>query len=226
MRPHALAILAATFVGCAPYRRVPVDPRVDFAAHVVRGGLLVDRMRGDGSVALARVPRWPGPHDRPTFIVRRGGAAREGIWLRGPGRAVVRASQRPDAPVVGRVEPTWTDGAIRLRIEPADRPPISTDVFVRTMNGLGPPELTRRIARDDELSGSYRARLRAPDGSVVGWLQVAADTGQPFPVTYEAVLPPNVGEALAIASAAALGKELDWIREHTVDSFPGMVDRP
>lgn len=86
--------------------------------------------------------------------------------------------------------------------------------------------LTRKIERDDELSGAYRANLHAPDGHIVGWLQISDDDERAFSADYESVLPPEIDEALAVASAAALGKEVGWIRDHTLDSFPGMVDRP
>lgn len=216
----------ATVTGCAPYARVPVEPGVDFAAHVVRGGLLVDKMRDESPLAIARRPGWPRLHGEPSLVIRRNGTAGEGIWLRGPGDAIVRASVRHDAPVVGHIEPSWSHGAIHLRIEPAGKPTLSTDAFVRTTSGLGPPVLTRKIERDDELSGAYRANLHTSDGHIVGWLQVSNDDELAFSVVYESVLPPEIDEALAVASAAALGKEVEWIRDHTLDSFPGMVDRP
>ena len=211
-------------VGCSPYRRLPADPGTSFAAHIVRGGLMVDEMRGD-QTALVTATHWFRFHGEPTLVLQRGPLAGEGIWLDGPGRAVVRASQEPDAAVVGRVEPSWDDRAIRLVIEPAGAPPLWSDVFVR-QPGMGPSELTRRVEHEGELYGDYRAALRAGDGTPVGWFEVKLGDEQPYPVIYEAVLPPQIGEGLAAASAAALGREIDWIDRHTLEAKPGMGDRP
>ena len=212
--------------GCAPYQRIPPDTGVSFAAHLVKGGLMIDRMRNDDRTALATSTRWLRLHHEPTLVLQKGTSHGEGIWLDGPGNAVVRTSESPDAPIVGRVEPAWTDQAIRLTIEPIGAPSVSTGVFVRATGGLGPDELTRRVRRSDEIHGAYRAPLHTADGRTVGWLQVKVGAEQPSPIMYEAVLPPGIDEGLAVASAAALGRELDWIDRHTLDAMPGMVDRP
>ena len=64
--------------------------------------------------------------------------------------------------------------------------------------------------------------MHAPDGTAVGWLQVLSGGDQPAPVMYEAVLPSDIDEALA----AALEEEIAWIQDHTLDSVPGLADRP
>jgi len=68
--------------------------------------------------------------------------------------------------------------------------------------------------------------LHAPDGTAVGWLQVLSGGDQPAPVMYQAVLPSDIDEGLAAASAAALGEEIAWIQDHTLASVPGLADRP
>jgi hypothetical protein len=205
---------------------VAPDPGVSFAAHEVAGGLMIDRMRDDDRGALVIGSRWNPFRLRRTLVVQRGPSQGEAIRIEGPGRAVVRTSDGPNAAVVGRVEPAGNGEAVRLTIAPASHMPVFTGEFTREPNGLGSPELRCKVDRDDELAGTYRARLRAPDGTVVGWLQVSVGGEQPSPVSYEGVLPPSIDEAMAAASAAALGEEIAWIHDHTLDAIPGFVDRP
>jgi len=226
MQYGAMALAGGLVFGCAPYRRIEPPPGATFAAHIVPGGFMVDRMRRDERGVLVTSAHWVRLHGEPTLTVRSGAERGEGIWVGGPGRAVVRTSEAPDAPLVGSVVPSWQDQAIRLTIAPASGAPISTGTFEREHDGLGPPELRRGIERDDELHGSYRAPLHAADGNVVGWLRVSVEDDRPYPLMYEGVLPPEVDEALAAAAAAALRDEIAWIDRHTLDSLPGMVDRP
>jgi hypothetical protein len=131
--PVALSWLIALVAGagCSPYQRLPVEPGASFGAHIVRGGLMVDEMRGDDQPALVTSTRWLPAFTVPELVVNRGPARGEGIWLEGPGHAVVRSTESPDSPVVGRVEPFWDHDAIRLVIEPAGSGPFWSDVFVR-----------------------------------------------------------------------------------------------
>jgi hypothetical protein len=154
-------------------------------------------------------------------VVQGGSASGEGIWVEGPGRAVVRRSEASDARLVGRVEPFWGDEAIRLVIEPARGVPLWSDVFSREP-GWGHSELTRHVEHDDELYGAYRATLRSRDGTPVGWFEMRIGDEQPSPVMYQAVLPPQIDEGLAAASAAALGREYKWIDQHTLEAIPGL----
>jgi hypothetical protein len=216
-----IGTVVAVGTGCNPYQRLPADPGTSFAAHIVKGGLMVDEMRGADQTALVTSTHLLRLFDEPTLVVQRGPSRGEGIWLNGPGRAVVRTSEAPDAALVGRVEPFWDDKAIRLLIEPAGAAPLWSDVFEREP-GWGHSELTRRVEHEDELYGAYRAVLRSRDGTPTGWFQMKIGDEQPCPVMYEAVLPPEIDEGLAAASAAALGNEYKWIDGHTLEATPGL----
>ncbi len=182
---------------------------------------MVDEMRGDDQPALVTSTRWLPAFTVPELVVNRGPSRGEGIWLEGPGRAVVRSTDSPESPVVGRVEPFWDHDAIRLVIAPAGSMPLRSDVFVRRPR-WGRAELTRRVEHDDELSGTYRAALRSSDGAQVGWLELKIGDEQPSPVMYAAALPPEIDEGLAAATAAALGREYTWIDRHTLEAKPGL----
>jgi hypothetical protein len=64
--------------------------------------------------------------------------------------------------------------------------------------------------------------LRSRDGTPVGWFEMKIGDEQPCPVMYEAVLPAEIDEGLAAATAAALGKEYRWIDQNTLEAKPGL----
>jgi hypothetical protein len=219
------AILLAS-TGCNPYQRLAPDPSVSFAAHIVKGGLMIDETDGHDESALAISDRLIRLHGEATLVVHRGDSRGEGLWIEGPGRALVRQSEARDSPLVGRVDATWgPDRAIRVAIRPVDESVLYTGAFRRSADLGKPYELTRRIRRDDELYGTYRAVVRACDGSAVGWFEIKLEDEQPYSVIYQAALPPGVDEGLAAATAASLGEEISWINRNTLDSIPGMRDR-
>ncbi len=123
--------------------------------------------------------------------------------------------------MVGAVEPSWENNAIRLALKPAGHPALRTDRFGREDIGGGMTVLGRTAQLSIEVPGVYRATLRDSDGRVVGWLRVSIGLHQPSPEMYEAVLPPDVDEGLAAASAVALSSEIDWIEDHTYDVYGG-----
>ena len=218
-------LVVASSVACQSYRPLPPPAGASFAAHAVARGFMVDTMRGDAATPVVDAHLLH-LHDEPSLVVEGGSKRGEGIWLQGPGTAVVRASESPRAPVVGRVTPVWVDDAIELRIDPTEGVPLRTGPFERLRVELGPPVITRRTDREDDLDGAYRAVLRDPDGTRVGWLEVSLGGEQPILAMYQGVLPPSVDTGLAVASIAALREEMLWIAAHTRDAMPGMVDRP
>ena len=217
-----LAALVSVLTGaCAPTaQRLPADPGVTFAAHRVHGGLMIDEMRGGEAVLLGPASwlRLPG---EPAYVLTMGASRGEGLWLLGPADVVVRRALSRDSAVVGAVEPSWKNNAIRLALERAGRPALRTDRFVREDIGGGMSVLGRTAQLSIELPGVYRATLRDSAGRPVGWLRVAIGLHQPSPEMYEAVLPPDVDEGLAAASAVALSNEIDWIEDHTYDVYGG-----
>jgi len=95
--------------------------------------------------------------------------------------------------VIGRVEPSWDNNAIRLTLHPADGPPIQSDVFQRVGTGTGRSVLTRLVDISPEVSGTYQAAMRTPDGAEVGWRRVTIG-GRPGSIMWQGHLPPSVDE--------------------------------
>jgi hypothetical protein len=209
-----LALALVTVLGgLAPAFADPaVSEAPTFAAHDVHGGLVVDRMEGH-EPAVATAPSWLRMPGQPTLVVKDGDKEEAALWLTAPAEVVVRKAASTSAPLDGQVKPSWENESIRLTIEPANAPPLKSDIFVREDLDAGPRELTRRAALSTDVQGSYRALLRRPDGKPVGWLRVRVSAHGWSPVRYEAVLPPQVDEGLAVASAEALDSEIDWIRD-------------
>jgi hypothetical protein len=207
----AAALVAAS--GCAAARSRPVPPDATFAARQTRDGLAIDRMT-DGGSAVVVPPGWLHLPGEPTFVLRDRTGERAALWVAEPGRVVVRRGRTEDAPLLGRVVPSWEDGAIRLRIEPAHGPVVLTDVFARTDGGASPTALSRLARSSAAVRGTYRATLRREDGTPVGWLEVRVGVRQSTFATYDGALPPTIDEPLAAATAVALGSELDWIDAH------------
>jgi hypothetical protein len=221
MGPISAALVSLLIGACAPTaQRLPADPDVTFAAHRVHGGLMIDEMRGGeaGFLGPASWLRLPG---EPACVLTMGASRGEGLWLRGPGDVVVRRTLSRDSAVVGAVEPSWENNAIRFALERAGRPALRTDLFVREDIGGGLSVLSRIAQLSIEVPGVYRATLRDSDGRAVGWLRISIGLHQPSPEMYDAVLPPDVDEGLAAASAAALSSEIDWIEDHTYDVYGG-----
>jgi hypothetical protein len=201
-------------------QRLPPDPGVTFAAHRVHGGLMIDEMRGGeaGFLGPASWLRLPG---EPAYVMTMSASRGEGLWLEGTGDVVVRRTRSRDSAVVGAIEPSWENNAIRIALERTGRPTLRTDLFAREDIGAGMSVLGRIAQLSIEVPGVYRATLRDSEGRPVGWLRVSIGLHQPSPEMYEAVLPPDVDEGLAAASAAALSSEIDWIEDHTYDVYGG-----
>src|SRR5438128_9532456 len=172
MYRHALFVLLA----CAACRLVsppfvPIDPVVDFAAHVEHDRIVVDRLP-DGSRGIVEAPGWFRWGGAPTFVLTRDGQTVAGLWLTAPATVQVRASRSRTAPVRATIEPSWDDNAIRLAIRPPDGPSLRTDAFQRTAMGGGPSVLTRNAQTSIDVRGTYRAAVRDASGAEAGWLRV------------------------------------------------------
>jgi hypothetical protein len=225
IRPSAglvpLFLLAAVTVGHA---QPAVSATPTFAAHEVHGGLAVDQVDG-GEPAVATAPsffRLPG---EPSLVVKDGNGE-EALWVTAPSTVVVRKGSSTSAPVDGRVEPSWENNSIRLTIEPKGKPALKSDVFEREDVGAGPRELTRNALLSSDIEGSYRALLRDPEGHPVGWMRVRVTWHGVSPVRFEAALPHGVDEGLAVASAEALGSEVDYIADDAYGVHRGPTRRP
>ena len=206
------AVLAASLlgVGCGvDARATPVAPGVTFAVHTVHGGLVVDHMQ-NGDTGLAEPEGGWSSLTNPEFDVHFNGAGGD-RRLVGTGPIVVHRGTSDEGPVSGRVEPSWDDQAIRLTLSPAGAPPLTSDIFTRIDAGGGMEELTRNAQDSLDLRGSYQAALRDPSGKEVGWLRIHVAWWSPTMAACEGVLPPTIGEGMAVAAAETLGTEVDWI---------------
>jgi hypothetical protein len=213
------ALLAVGLLGggCAVAARpIPVDPGLTFAIHTVHGGLFVDRMQNGETGMLKPEGGWSS-FTNPEFDLHLDGAGGE-RRLVGTGPVVVHRGT-DEGPVSGRVEPSWEDEAIRLTLRPANGPPLVSDVFSRVDNGAGMDELTRNAESSIDLRGSYEAAFRDPTGREVGWLRVHVSPWSSSMAACEGVLPPTVGEGMAVAAAETLGAEVDWIGQHVRGSL-------
>jgi hypothetical protein len=181
-------------------------------AHETRNGVVIDRMSGGEPATIESKAWWPS-RATPSFVLREHGAAAAGLWLTSSAAVTVRAGTDGGAPLAGRVEPSWEDGAITLTLVPARGPTLHTGVFQRQSTGAGPSEITRLAEDSLDMDGRYEARLLTADGTPVGWLRVALLRRRARP-TFEAALPATVDERLAAAAVQVLDGELAWIDGH------------
>jgi hypothetical protein len=209
------ALLAAGLIGggCAvDARPIPVDPGLTFAVHTVHGGLVVDRVQNGETGVLQSEGGWSSLTN-PEFSLHLDGAGGE-RRLVGIGPVVVHRGTTDEGPVSGRVEPSWDDQAIRLTLRPVTGPPLVSDVFSRIDTIAGMDEITRLDQTSLDLRGSYQALLRDPSGRAVGFLRVDVSPWSSVMAACEGVLPPTVGQGMAVAAAETLGAEIDWIGRH------------
>jgi hypothetical protein len=218
MRRVAVGIALVALAGCLRRQPVRVDPDVTVALHRARGGLVVDRLPGGATGTLGAAGRLPRP-GAPTYVLRVGPDVTAAFWLEAPATVRVRAGAGGAA--IGRVDPEWTDQAIRLTLRPAAGPALRTDTFRRTATGGGPSVLTRDAQSVLDVRGTYRADVRDGAGAAVGWLRVRVGPYLPAPRLYDGVLPDGIDPRLAVAAAAALDSEVDWIEGHTLDVYEG-----
>src|SRR3989442_11157246 len=124
--PTTLALLA--LLGCVRLSRpVPIDPGVNFAAHVQRDEIVLDRVPG-GHGGRVDVPGWF-HWGEPSFVVTANGQTVADLALTAPATVQVRTRGGVDAPVLAAVEPSWEDNAIRLTLHSSRDAVLRSDVF-------------------------------------------------------------------------------------------------
>jgi hypothetical protein len=127
-------LLLGAIVGCGIAAAAPAASAATFSARETHRGLLIDR--ADGTTGRLAANGWFRRPGEPTLVYREGGVTVAGVWESGPDAAVVRGGTSEKAPVVGRIVPSWNDGELRLRIEPAGGGAVETTVFERTSGAL------------------------------------------------------------------------------------------
>jgi hypothetical protein len=212
-RGVVVAVVLAAWTASGEVSPVPDDGLATFSAHETHDGLVIDRMRGGEPAVFAPEGwfRWPGD---PILVRRDASGQHAGLWLVETGSVIVRDGPTKDARLIGRVEPSWDDQAIRLSLEPVGGPPLKSDVFRRIDLDPGLSALSRNIDDSLQVLGTYQASLRDPDGKAVGWMRVDITNRGNALVSYRAALPAGIDERLAAAAAQALGSEVDYIENH------------
>jgi hypothetical protein len=184
--------LGLTLTACAARVTVPVDPKVDFAAHVEHRGLVVDRAQGGEPAVLVPVRTLPFSSG-PTYLLQAQAKTIAALWVNDPAHATVRQTSDPAAPVIGRVEAHWKAGAINLTLRPMHGPELHTGVFERTDGPSLPSVLSWNANTVLDVRGMYEAD----------------------------VLPPSVPESLATAAVALVDSDVDYIEDHAVNVYLG-----
>jgi hypothetical protein len=208
----------------APRADCAVSATPTFVAHEVHGGFVVETPGRESAHVTS--PSWLRLPGQPTFVVQDGKGTEAALWMTAPATVEVRRGASMSASFEGRVEPSWDNEAIRLTLEPAGGPALKSDVFEREDLGAGPSELTRSALLSSDLEGHYRAVLRDPEGRPVGWMRVRVGIHEDSPFQFEAALPGQVDEGLAVASAAALDDEVNFIDAETYGTHRGPLRRP
>jgi hypothetical protein len=223
-RAHGLGVLALTLsilTGCASQlHAVPVDPNVDFAAHVEHSGLVVDEMPGLSRAVL--VPAgWHSMMGGPRFLLQAHDKTIAALWFPTPNHMIVRQSADPQSPLIGEIRAKWTEGAIHLTFEPANGPALQSTEFGRIDGRVVTAALSSQAQTVLDVRGTYRAQLRDSTGAPVGWLRVQISPYQAATRIYDGVLPASLNGPLATAAVALLDSDVDYIEGHALNVYQG-----
>jgi len=218
-----VAVLLAS--GCpSTHQKIPVDPEVTFAAHQERSRVAVDRTPRGGGDEITPVGGFRGPGSA-AFTLNAGGQPTAWFWVTAPATVDVRPTADAATAPIAQVVPAWQDGAVRLALRGPEGQTLQSDAFERVGTG-GYSTLSRDVRSTLDLRGTFRAVLHDQGGKTAGWLRVQIGPYNDAPRIFDAVLPPTVSPALAAAVAVALGSELDWIENHTLDVYRGGQSGP
>jgi hypothetical protein len=216
-----LLVLLGGLLSCAPrLQAIPLDPGVDFAAHAAHRGLVVDEMPGASPAVL--VPAgWQSWTGGPRFLLQAHNKTIAALWFAQPGKIIVRQRANRHAPLIGEVDATWRESAIRLTFKPANGSPLQTGAFDRIDGRVVTAALGPQVDTILDVRGVYRAELRDAQGAPAGWLRVEISPHQAAPHMYDGVLPPSVNGPLATAAVALLDSDVNSIEDHAVNVYIG-----
>jgi len=206
--------------GCRTKLDVPVDPRVDFAAHVESRGIVVDRAQGGEPAVLVPAPTLPFASG-PTYLLRANDKTIAAFWVKDPAHVTVRQASDPSAPVIGRVEAHWNHGAITLTLKPVNGPELHSGEFERIAGTFHPAVLSWYATTVLDVRGVYLAELRDDAGAPAGWLRVSISPYMAAPRIYDGVLPPAIQEPLATAAAELIDADVDYIESRALNPYLG-----
>jgi hypothetical protein len=213
-------LLAGTLLagGAAPLRAMAVDPDADFAAHLEHRGMVIDRMEGNESAVLKPDGSWFSNR----YLLRSDGKTIAALRFKDPDHITVRQSADPTAPVVGRVEGTWDNGALRLTLQPADGPAYTLGRFHR-IDYTSRPALLGSTSTSTILGvrGLYRAELRDAHGNTVGWLRLRITSPEGGTHIYDGSLPASLDGPLATAAVELVDADVDRLERDVIDVYQG-----
>jgi len=214
----ALGILSA----CTPrLQAIPVDPAVDFAAHVEHRGLVVDEMPGASPAAVVPAGWYGLTGDGPRFLLQAHKKTMAALWFPEPGQMIVRQSADPNSPLIGEVDAAWKQGAIRLTFKPANGATLHTGAFDRIDGRVSTAALSSQARTVLDVRGVYRAELRDANGASAGWLRVRISPYQGAARIYDGVVPAALNGPLATAAVALLDQDVDYIEGQALDVYMG-----
>jgi len=121
-----LTWLRGALLACGVAAIGPTAYGATFSARSTHRGIVID---ASGDAGMLVPNGWLRRSGEPAYVYRAGGVSVAGVWTTGPDTAVVRSGLTEDAPVIGRVVPSWKDNALSLSIEPATGDPVRTGAF-------------------------------------------------------------------------------------------------
>jgi hypothetical protein len=208
-------------MACAPaLQAIPVDPNVDFAAHVEHRGLVVDEMSGVSPAVLVTAGRqsWGGG---PRLLLQAHGQTIAALWFPRAGKMIVRESADPQSPLMGEIDAAWNQGAIHLTFKPVDGSVFRTGTFDRIDGRIATAALSSQARTVLDLRGVYRAEVQDSNGKPVGWLRARISPRRAAGRIYDGVLPAPLNGPLAAAAVAVVNADVDYIESHATDVYVG-----
>jgi hypothetical protein len=216
-RTGLLLLAFVANAGCAMLTSHPEqNPRINFSAHTASGRVIIDKI-DDGQNAVLK------PWDLrtgPQFVLKTAsGSTTAALWA---SRETTLIRSAPDAstPVIGTVDSSWDDYAIRFELKPRGGGTFSTSPF-RRIDGDASSALGQRAYSLVDLRGIYQAELADDAGNPAGWMRVQVGSRFKPEHVYDGVLPREINGPLAVALVAKLDATLADIEAQAYDPYIG-----